>query len=128
MPRTRKHKYGRKLHHKKRTVSRNKIKRKMKVKSRKIKQKFKKSHMRYAKKSMKHRIQRGGDIEDDILMLMFAYKNIEQTREHMFQVTLDALHSLVLPRNTVGIHITPSRLRFTYGIFFFERNKKARHK
>ena len=38
MSRTRKHKYGRKLHHKKRTVSRNKIKRKMKIKSRKIKQ------------------------------------------------------------------------------------------
>lgn len=99
MSRTRKHKYGRKLHHKKRTVSRNKIKRKMKIKSRKIKQKFKKSHMRYAKKSMKHRIQRGGG---DVENLLRAYTS-SQTPEKIYQSTLIALNILGLRREQADI-------------------------
>ena len=100
MLRTRKHKYGRKLHHKKRTVSRNKIKRKMKVKSRKIKQKFKKSHMRYAKNSMKRRFQKGGDVRTDVEKLMTAYMH-EQTSERLYQVTLDALRILDFSRSDI---------------------------
>ena len=98
MSRTRKHKYGRKLHHKKRTVSRNKIKRKMKIKSRKIKQKFKKSHMRYAKKSMKHRIQRGGNIEENYNKLITAYTQTgpSQTDDNLYEVTAQALDALKL--------------------------------
>ena len=105
MSRTRKHKYGRKLHHKKRTVSRNKIKRKMKVKSRKIKQKFKKSHMRYAKKSMKHRIQRGGNIEENYNKLITAYTQTgpSQTDDNLYEVTAQALDALKLSHSEHGL-------------------------
>jgi hypothetical protein len=105
MSRTRKHKYGRKLHHKKRTVSRNKIKRKMKIKSRKIKQKFKKSHMRYAKKSMKHRIQRGGNIEENYNKLITAYTQTgpSQTDDNLYEVTAQALDALKLSHSEHGL-------------------------
>jgi len=96
MPRTRKYKYGRKLIHKKRTVSVNKIKRKTKIKSKKIKQKFKKSHMRYTKNSMKHRIQRGGG---EVENLLSAYTSSDQTPEMIYQSTLNALNILKLSRN-----------------------------
>ena len=99
MPRTRKHKYGRKLIHKKRTASRNKIKRKTKIKSKKIKQKFKKSHMRYTKNGMKHRIQRGGGrIHEEVTNLLTVYTSDDQTRDSIYESTLNALNILKLPR------------------------------
>jgi hypothetical protein len=106
MSRTRKHKYGRKLIHKKRTVSRNKIKRKMKMKSRKIKQKFKKSHMRYTKNGMKHRIQRGGNIEEDYKKLITAYTQTgpSQTADNLYDVTAQALTTLNLHHSEGGLH------------------------
>lgn len=96
MPRTRKYKYGRKLIHKKRTVSVNKIKRKTKIKSKKIKQKFKKSYMRYTKNGMKRRIQRGGGEVENLLR---AYTSSDQTPEMIYQSTLNALNILKLSRN-----------------------------
>ena len=104
MPRTRKHKYGRKLIHKKRTASRNKIKRKMKMKSRKIKQKFKKSHMRYTKNGMKRRFQKGGAVGADVVKLMDAYMS-PQTSEELYRVTLDALRILGFPRSDRDIEL-----------------------
>ena len=117
MSRTRKHKYGRKLHHKKRTISRNKIKRKMKIKSRKIKQKFKKSHMRYTKNGMKHRIQRGGGIEDDFKNLMRAYTRT-QTPESIYEVTLIALNilNLVRTQNDIDYFIELIDARRKFGL------------
>lgn len=76
MPRTRKHKYKRKICNSRRSIAMNKRKMKTKTKSksrsrrggtRKI---FKKSHKRYVMKSMKHRIQRGGSKNDHYLKLM----------------------------------------------------------
>ena len=118
MSRTRKHKYGRKLHHKKRTVSRNKIKRKMKIKSRKIKQKIKKSHMRYTKNGMKHRIQRGGGIKDDFENLMRAYTSRIQTRESIYEVTLIALNilNLVRTQNDIDYFIDLIDARRKFGL------------
>lgn len=104
MTRTRKYKYGRKLIHKKRTVSVNKIKRKTKIKSKKIKQKFKKSHMRYTKNGMKRRFQKGGALRTDINTLMTAYMR-KQTSESRYQVTLNALRSLDLPTTEYYIEL-----------------------
>ena len=98
MPRTRKHKYKRKICNSRRSIAMNKRKMKTKTKTktkprsrrggggmRKI---FKKSHKRYAMKGMKRRIQRGGGVKDDIKKLMEAYKAI-QTRERIYKVTLN---------------------------------------
>ena len=76
MPRTRKHKYKRKICNSRRSIAMNKRKMKTKTKprsrrggggTRKI---FKKSYKRYVMKSMKHRIQRGGSKNDHYLKLM----------------------------------------------------------
>ena len=112
MPRTRKHKYKRKICNSRRSIAMNKRKMKTKTKTktkprsrrggggmRKI---FKKSHKRYAMKGMKRRIQRGGGVKDDIKKLMEAYKAI-QTRERIYKVTLNALNSLQLSRSELGI-------------------------
>ena len=112
MPRTRKHKYKRKICNSRRSIAMNKRKMKTKTKTktkprsrrggggmRKI---FKKSHKRYAMKGMKRRIQRGGGVKDDIKKLMEAYKSI-QTRERIYKVTLNALNSLQLSRSELGI-------------------------
>ena len=80
MPRTRKHKYKRKICNSRRSIAMNKRKMKTKTKSksrsrrggtRKI---FKKSHKRYTKNGMKRRIQKGGVKDREYRFLMESYK------------------------------------------------------
>ena len=83
MPRTRKHKYKRKICNSRRSIAMNKRKMKTKTKSksrsrrggtRKI---FKKSHKRYTKNGMKRRIQKGGVKDREYRFLMESYKYLK---------------------------------------------------
>ena len=89
MPRTRMHKYKHKICNSRRSIAMNKRKMKTKTKSksrsrrvggggtRKI---FKKSHKRYQHKSMKRRIQRGGDKYRQFELLMESYNDSENDK------------------------------------------------